>query len=94
VSITRTADELSIVCRDSDVPMGAQSEGGWTVIKLHGPFPFSQVGVLASFAGPLAQSGISIFSVSTFDTDFILVKASQLQAALAVLEREGHTYVA
>jgi hypothetical protein len=93
VSLTRTADELSIVCRDAVVPAGARAERGWVTIKLHGPFAFSQVGVLASFAVPLAQVGVSLFALSTFDTDYILVKASQLRPALAALEGAGHTLV-
>ena len=75
-SITRTSDELSIVCPASMVPDGQRADQDWTLLKLHGPFQFDQVGVLASFATPLAEAKISILAVSTFDTDCILVKAS------------------
>ena len=92
VSITRTADELSVACRAADVPPECRAERGWVIIKLHGPFPFAQVGVLESFAVPLAQAGISIFAVSTFDTDYILVKAAQIETAVAALEGAGHTH--
>src|SRR6266568_5018950 len=84
-SVTRTADELSVVCLERDTPSHVNSERGWRAIKLIGPFPFDQVGVLASFATPLAQHGVSIFALSTFDTDYILVKASHLDQALKVL---------
>jgi hypothetical protein len=91
VSITRTSDELSIVCEDSLVPPGARSEPGWIALQLHGPFAFDEVGILASCVAPLAQQGISVFTVSTFDTDYILVKAAQADAAVAGLETAGHT---
>src|SRR5262249_46962094 len=68
-SVTRTADELSIVCEESRVPGVERCERGWSALKLEGPFPFSAVGVVASLADPLAGAGIPIFVVSTFDTD-------------------------
>jgi hypothetical protein len=90
VSITRTNEELSIVCSVEYVPEDVRSEGGWTSLKLVGPFPFDQVGVLASIVGPLAEDGISVFAISTFDTDYVLVKTARLDAAIAALERAGH----
>ena len=90
VSVTRSGAELSIVCPVQLVPDVVRSEGGWTAIKLIGPFPFDQVGVLASVVGPLAESGVSVFAISTFDTDYVLVKTVRLQAALVALERAGH----
>jgi hypothetical protein len=90
VSITRTNEELSIVCAVRLVPEYVRSEGGWAALKLLGPFPFDQVGVLASIVGPLADAGISVFAISTFDTDYVLVKTERLSAALAALERAGH----
>ena len=92
--ITRTVDEISIVCRDADAPLDGQASRGWVILRLHGPFPHAQVGVLASFAVPLAEARISIFALSTFDTDYILIKASQLQSALRALAGAGHTHVA
>ena len=92
VSITRTSDELSIVCEALLVPAGAKSEAGWTALKLAGPFPFDQVGVLSSFVGPLADAGISVFAISTFDTDYVLVKTERLAAALRALELAGHRH--
>ena len=94
VSITRTHDELSIVCPAASVPPDVRAETGWALLELHGPFPFSQVGVLASFASPLAASDISLFAVSTFDTDYILVKSAQVEAACIALVAAGHTLVA
>jgi hypothetical protein len=94
MSITRTDDELSVVCPESAVPSGVHSELGWAILKLQGPFPFAQLGVLASFASPLAAAGISIFSVSTFDTDYILIKATQVTTACEALTTAGHELVA
>ncbi len=92
-SITRTPDELSVVCPRSSIPEGVAHESDWIVIKLHGPFPFTQVGVLASFASPLAAAGISLFALSTFDTDYILIKAAHAAAAQQVLVAAGHEFV-
>jgi uncharacterized protein len=90
VSVTRSNAELSIVCPVELVPDVARSEGGWTAIKLVGPFPFDQVGVLASIVGPLAEAGVSVFALSTFDTDYVLVKSDRLETAVGALERAGH----
>lgn len=91
-SVTRTSDELSIVVEESRVPEGIQSQAGWRVLKVHGPFVLSEVGVLAALAGPLAAARISLFVVSTFDTDYLLVASESLDAAVAVLERAGHSF--
>jgi hypothetical protein len=89
-SATRTADELSIVCTESNAPAGAQSEPGWRCLKVHGPFAFTVTGVLASIASPLARAGIGIFVISTFDTDYLLVKQDDLEKAVAALSEAGH----
>jgi enamine deaminase RidA (YjgF/YER057c/UK114 family) len=89
VSITRTPDELSIVCPDEAVPPDVEVESGWRALKVPGPIPFDQVGVLASLAGPLTAAGISLFAVSTYDTDYVLVKEADLERALAALETPG-----
>jgi uncharacterized protein len=91
-SITRTPDELSIVVDETLVPAGVQSQGGWRVLKVHGPFILAEVGVLASLAGPLAAAKISAFVVSTFDTDYLLVANENLAPAISTLERAGHTF--
>ena len=90
-SVTRTGDELSVVTELSRVPVGVHSQLGWRVLKVHGPFVLSEIGVLSALATPLAEAKISLFAVSTFDTDYLLVASETLSAAIAVLERAGHT---
>ena len=89
-SVTRTADELSIVCEEGGVPPDVKHDGGWSCIGLVGPFDLNLTGVLASVLQPLADAGVSIFAVSTFDTDYVLVRASQLETAIAALRQAGH----
>ncbi len=90
-SITRTADELSVVCHQDAVPEGIPCERGWRCIRVAGTIPFSVVGVLASLTAPLAEAGISVFAISTFDTDYLLVKAEDIETAIDILRRRGHT---
>jgi hypothetical protein len=89
-SVTRTADELSIVCPVADAPAGAEVEGGWRALKVAGPLDFALTGILAAIAAPLAEAGVSIFAVSTYDTDYVLVRDAALPAAAAALRRAGH----
>ena len=89
-SITRAAEELSIVCVQSLVPDGVRCERDWRCFQVAGPIPFSTVGVLASLVQPLAEAGISVFAISTFDTDYLLVKAADLQRAIDALRQNGH----
>jgi hypothetical protein len=89
-SVTRTADELSIVADESLTPAGVQSQPGWRAFKLHGPFAFSEIGVVSALAVPLAEVKIGIFIVSTFDTDYLLVASAELEAAILALQRAGH----
>lgn len=91
-SVTRTADELSLVCEEKLIPSSIKYEKGWAALKVLGPLDFSLTGVLASLANPLAESKISIFTISTFDTDYILVKRKSLEAAMKVLQKEGHSF--
>lgn len=90
-SITRTPDELSVVCEQSLVPEGVRYESGWRCLRVAGAIDFSQVGILASLVGPLAESGISVFAISTFDTDYLLVKEADFEKAKTVLQEAGHT---
>ena len=90
-SVTRTCDELSIVVEEFRVPAGTQSQTGWRVFKVHGPFLLSEVGVMASLTAPLADARISLFVVSTFDTDYLLVTQEQLASAIVTLDRAGHS---
>lgn len=92
-SVTRTPDELSLVCPDHAVPEGARAEPGWAVLVLAGPFPFELTGILASVLAPLAAAGVGIFALSTFDTDYVLVRRKQLDAAVAALVAAGHERV-
>lgn len=89
-SITRTAEELSVVVEESRVPAGVTSQPGWRVLQVQGPFAFSEIGVLASLTGPLAAKEISLFAISTFDTDYLLVLEKQIADAIAALEQAGH----
>lgn len=97
-SITRTSDELSIICEERRLPAdvgGAdfQLERGWSLLKLQGPFSLDAIGVLASVTKPLAEAGISVFSISTFDTDYLLVKRIHAKQAIAALTLAGHRLV-
>jgi hypothetical protein len=89
-SITRTADELSIVCNQRNIPEATRCEADWRCLKIAGTLDFSLTGVLASLAAPLADAGISIFAVSTFDTDYLLVKEHAVEATIQVLSAAGH----
>src|SRR6185312_269411 len=75
-SVTRTADELSVVCRQEAVPAGAHGETDWRCLRVAGTMPFTQVGVLASLTAPVARAGVGVFAFSTFDTDYLLVKGA------------------
>ena len=88
--VTRTADELSIVCTEDNLPEDVITERGWVALKLEGPFPFSMTGVLAAFLQPLAQARIPIFAISTFDTDYVLLQQRALEPAVAALCAAGH----
>lgn len=94
VTISRTKEELSIVCASRPVPTGTRAERGWRVLALRGPFPLNAVGVLSSFAAPLAEAGVSILVVGTYDTDYVLVHGHQLDTAVAALVAAGHRQVA
>ena len=89
-AITRTPDELSIVCRPADAPPGAEVEPGWRVLQVAGPLDFALTGILSAIAEPLAAAGISLFAVSTYDTDYVLVRETALPAAVAALRAAGH----
>lgn len=91
LSVTRTADERSIVCAEAVVPGGIRHEPGWLAFRVEGPLDFGLTGVLASLLEPLARAKVSIFALSTFDTDYILVKAAQADTAARALEAAGHT---
>jgi hypothetical protein len=89
-SITRTSDELSIVCAENSVPAAVDAARGWVCLKLEGPFAFSETGILGAFIDPLAEHGVGIFAISTFDTDYVLIQAEDWSQASAVLRAAGH----
>ena len=90
-SITRTPDELSVVCAESCVPVGISASRGWRAVRFAGPLPLDQTGILASVTGPLAAAHISVFAVGTYDTDYVLIPEAQRTAAIDALERAGHS---
>jgi hypothetical protein len=92
-SITGTPDELSLVCPAASVPTDIQADRGWRCFKLHGPFEFSLTGILNSITIPLAEAGVGIFAISTYDTDYVLVKEHDVQRAITVLTEAGHTII-
>jgi uncharacterized protein len=89
-SITRTADELSVVCPEAAVPAGVAAAPGWRCLKLEGPFDFSETGLVASFSSALARAGISLMAVCTYDTDYLLVRHADLEKAIATLEKSEY----
>jgi hypothetical protein len=89
-SVTRTADELSVVCPEERVPAGVTCERGWRVLKFEGPLEFGLTGVLASVAVPLAESEVGILAIATYDTDYVLVQESRLDLAARTLRERGH----
>lgn len=90
-SVTRTRDELSIVCEQRLIPPGLKYEGGRRAFMVQGPLDFSLTGILSALSGALAQAGISIFAISTYDTDYILVREEDLDRASAALRDAGCT---
>jgi hypothetical protein len=92
LSVTRSDEELSIVAETDRVPADVHAAiANWRVMKVHGPFDLSVVGVLACLVTPLAHKGISVFTISTFDTDYLLVQSSDVKAAAAALRAAGHS---
>jgi hypothetical protein len=86
-SVTRTDGELSIVCDEGSVPPSCpRVETGWRALRLAGPIDLGETGVMASLAQPLAAEGIALFAISTFDTDYLLVRESDVERALAALD--------
>lgn len=90
VSLTFTADETSLVCAADAVPTGVTHEGPFTALAVAGPLDFGLTGVLAELLRPLADAGVSVFTVSTYDTDWILLPAERAGEAVEALRRRGH----
>lgn len=92
-AVTRTEDELSIVCEEGNIPEGLICEKSWKVLKVEGPLDFALVGILASISRVLADKGVSIFAVSTYDTDYILLKENDLTCAVDSLRKANYEIV-
>lgn len=90
LALTLTSDELSLVLPEDSAPENATIEGGWRALRVVGPLDFELTGVLASLAQPLADARLSLFAISTFDTDYLLVRDATLSEALAALRAAGH----
>ena len=89
-SVTRTSDELSVVCDETLIPEDRLCHKGWRSLKVKGPLNLSDTGILSSLAAPMARAHISLFSVSTHDTDYLLVKESDLLKTIDVFSLQGH----
>ncbi|NLT78641.1 MAG: ACT domain-containing protein [Planctomycetes bacterium] len=92
-SITRTTDETSVVCPEWAVPLDARAERGWRTLRVEGPLDFSMTGVLACLTMPLAETDISVFALSTYDTDYLLIRDRDVPSAVAALRAAGHRVV-
>lgn len=92
-SITNTDEEFSIVCEEKFVPKNIISDLGWNILKIVGPLDFSLVGILSNISSILAKEGISIFAISTYDTDYILVKSDKIDQTIEVLKRSDYEIV-
>ena len=92
-SVTRTQEELSIVCGEERVPPEVKRSGRCALLKLHGPFPLNETGVASAFVSPLAEAGVPVFLVATYDTDYVLVPEESLEKGLEALKQAGHEIV-
>jgi len=92
-SITRSRDELSVVCLSKDVPENIRAECDWRALKVRGPLDFSLTGILAAIIDPLSEAKIPIFTISTYDTDYVLVREDSLSQVVAILSGQGHSIV-
>jgi len=93
VSLTKTKDEISLVCPTEDAPQDCEKrEDGWACMKVVGTLNFSLIGILARISGILAENGISIFAVSTYDTDYIFMKKEKFDYAVTILQENGYQF--
>jgi hypothetical protein len=90
-SATRSESELSVVCREEDVPTDASAERGWCALELAGPLDFSLTGVVAALVTPLAEAAVPIFVISTFETDYLFVRERDLERSVDALAEAGHS---
>lgn len=89
-SVTRTTDELSIVCSQEDIPPGTDCETGWRCLKVESPFEFDLTGAIASIAAPLVEADVPLFVVATQDSDYLMVKETELERTSFILSQAGH----
>jgi hypothetical protein len=89
-AVCRNEDELSIVCPQNQTPAGIEADRGWRALKVRGPMDLSEIGVIAGLSAPLAAAGVPLFVISTFETDYLLVRTADLSRAVEALRRE-HT---
>jgi len=92
-AVIRTRDEMAVYCDEAVVPQDVRAAKGWRALELVGPFDFSETGVIASVAGPLAEAGISISVLATYDTDYLFVRNDALESAAEILQAAGHRVV-
>lgn len=92
-SITKTTEELSVVCSEENIPGDVLCERGWRALKLRGPFPFDLVGIVAQVSAAVARAGVGIFVISTYDTDYIRIKAKDLDPAVKALRNDGQRVI-
>jgi hypothetical protein len=92
-SVTVAGGEKSIVCLENRVPADVRRQGGWAIVELQGPFDFELTGVLRAIVSPLADAGIPVFAISTFDTDWVLVPGGRLPLAVQALKAAGHNEI-
>jgi len=92
-SVTRTPEEVSVVCHEGLIPEETPCEKGWRCLKVQGPIDFSETGILSSLAQPLARADISIFALSTYDTDYLFVKEGNLRKTIEILSVEGFSTI-
>jgi hypothetical protein len=90
ISITRTPEELSVICPAGLAPAGATVEDGWRLLSVRGPLAFTLTGIIAALSSELAAAGVALFSMSTFDTDHVLVRGAELERAVKALRESGH----
>lgn len=90
ISITRTEEEMSIVCEENNIPQNVVYEPDWRILKIEGILDFSMIGIIAKISSILAEKGISIFVISTFNTDYILIKEKNINNAIEVLEERNY----
>ncbi len=90
LALIRTPDEFTVVCPQANVPDGVIAEPGWVALKVHGPLEFDLVGILAALSSTLAEAGVSIYTISTYETDYIMLKETMLEIAYSALLEAGH----